>query len=97
MIKSVDEFRLTDVHLVLSTDKTFARIIRQINDPTSRASREVIAYAIGTVVESGDTEGFTQFSYSPQGSNRFYDSATDETTPTAFDSAWFNTQGAHYK
>ena len=43
----LDALTLENVSFVIPSEKTHARVVRNINDPSVSAGREVIAYAVG--------------------------------------------------
>ena len=54
LLFAVDELTLEDVSLVIPTQVSFDRVKSQVLDKTTGKSREVIAYAIGTLCTHED-------------------------------------------
>ena len=68
----VTRLTLSDVHFVVPSDKTAARILRQIQDKSSSAGREVNAYAVGTLEMDYQAIDGDQVSFNPEKANHFY-------------------------
>ena len=70
--KGADSASLLDVVFVTCSDKSIKRIQANINNPASRAGREVVAYAIGTLIDSSAI-GDTHISWNPLKGADFYE------------------------
>ena len=68
----VTRLTLSDVHFVVPNAKTAARVLRQIQDKSSSAGREVNAYAVGTLVDTYQEVSGDQVSFNPEKANHFY-------------------------